>query len=545
VSRLGSSRRGTLGLLLALWGTPCLSAVTSPQQERSQWNRPVPEWHQGPVHYALTDEETKTYRSLSQLLERAAFIARFWASRDPDPRTPRNEAEEIFWQRVSAADELFGATTLAGWRTDRGRIYIILGPPDEISSYNTPSVAQLDPTHFQDGLKRGPESDLRLGQRGAVEWTYRSLPSRLADAGQNITFVKDESGEFRLSSRLASSFRFEIQQLAPDNLGKAVAQMMGKSDRRLQMEYLSPTNSNNYKANTFEGSMRSVEDLFSWGQSSLFQKMEPNASGPGTVSASEFFGVIPVRHQLAFFQGVAGTSTLLTLGVPLGSPADSGGAAPATEVEIFGTLEKVGDPTHSYQFSSKRQLSDSAPTQRVSGVEHRLIEIRGVVPPGEYRVNFGARLGERVGTGGETVVIPDFQPDTLSLAGPILAEQVGPQEPDGGDAFVLGQIKMIPKLDSSYAPDSDFGFYFQVYHARLSPTDARLHLNIEYSVAVRVKGVFRPLGKPLSLVDNPAPNHAYRVPLKGWSPGEYLLTVTVGDGVGGEVVVGSAAFQVQ
>jgi hypothetical protein len=79
--------------------------------------------------------------------------------------------------------------------------------------------------------------------------------------------------------------------------------------------------------------MRSVEDLFSWGQTSLFQKMEPNASGPGMVSATEFFGVIAVRHQLAFFQGVGGTSTLLTLGVPLNSPADSGAVPPATEVE--------------------------------------------------------------------------------------------------------------------------------------------------------------------------------------------------------------------
>jgi len=540
VSGVLSQRLGTLGLLLALWGTPCLSAITSPEQERSEWNRPVPEWYQGPVRYALTDGETKTYRSLSQQLERAAFIARFWASRDPDPRTPRNEAEEIFWQRVFAADELFGATTLAGWRTDRGRIYIILGPPDEISSYNTPSVGQLDLTHFQDGIKRGPESDLRLGQRGAVEWVYRSLPSSLADAGQNITFVKDESGEFRLSSRLASSFRFEIQLMQP----RMNAQTL-KASRGLQIELLSLTNSNNYQANKFEGNMRSVEDLFSWGQTSLFQKMEPNASGPGMVSASEFFGVIQVRHQLAFFQGVAGTSTLLMLGVPLDIPADPGGAAPAAEVEIFGTLERVGDPAHSYQFSSKRKLSNSAPTQMVSGVEHRLIEIRGEVPPGIYQVNFGARLGERVGTGGETVVIPDFQPDTLSLAGPILAEQVGPHEPDGGSAFVLGQIKMIPKLDSSYAPESNFGFYFQVYHARLSPTDARLHLNIEYSVALREKGVFRPLGKPVSLQDNLAPNHAYWVPLKGWSPGEYLLTVTVGDGVGGEVVVGSAAFRVQ
>jgi GWxTD domain-containing protein len=523
------------------WASP-LFAATSPQQERSDWNRPVPEWYQGPVRYALTDEENKTYRSLSATLQRAAFIARFWASRDPDPRTPRNEAEEIFWQRVYAADELFGATTLAGWRTDRGRIYIILGPPDEVASYNAPSVAELDPTHFQDGIKRGPASDLRLGQRGAVEWIYRSLPSRLADAGQNITFVKDESGEFRLSSRLASTFRFEIQTMANFNEPQRPNQPV---PRWLQVQLISPTNSPNYKANAVDGTMRSVEDLFSWGQTSLFQKMEPSASGPGSVSASEFFGVIPVQHRLAYLQGIGGTSALLTLGVPSLSPAESGGAPQTTEVEIFGTLQKVGDPAHSYQFSSKRKLSDEAPIQMISGTEYRLYEVRGVVPPGEYRVNFGARLGDRIGTSGETALVPDFEADVLSLAGPILAEQVGPHEGQGSDAFVLGQLRMIPKLDFSYAPEANFGFYFQVYHARVSGSDRKLHLNIEYSVASRVKGVFLPLGKPVSLVDNAVPNHAYWVPLKGWSPGEYLLTVTVGDGVGGETVAGTAAFQVR
>lgn len=531
--RVHFSRLSASLLLLALAGTPSPFAATSPQQERSEWNRPVAEWYQGPVRYALTDEEKKTYRSLSQTLERATFIARFWASRDPDPRTPRNEADEIFWQRVSAADELFGATTLAGWRTDRGRIYIILGPPDEITSYNTPSVAQLDPTHFQDGLKRGPASDLRLGQRGAVEWVYRSLPSRLADAGQTITFVKDETGEFRLSSKLATTFRFEISALAPGEQPPRPGQATN------------PREAPNYKANAFEDQMRSVEDLFSWGQSSLFEKMDPSQTGPGRVSASEFFGVFPVQHTIAFFQGIAGTSTLLTLGVPSQIPTGAGNTPAASEVEIFGTLVKVGEPSRSYQFSSKRKLAEAAPIQMISGTEHRLYEVRGVVPPGEYRVEFGARLGDRIGTSGDTIVVPDFQADVLSLAGPVLAEHLGPHEPDGGEAFVLGQIKMIPNLDSSYAPESDFGFYFQVYHARPSATDGRLHLNIEYSVAVRQKGVFRPLGKPVSLGDNPAPTHAYWVPLKGWPPGEYLLSVTVGDGVGGGVVTGTAAFQVQ
>jgi hypothetical protein len=163
-----------------------------------------------------------------------------------------------------------------------------------------------------------------------------------------------------------------------------------------------PTEAPNYKANAVESQMRSVENLFSWGQSSLFQKMDPTQVAAGRVSTSEYFGVFPIQHSIAFFQGIAGTSTLLTLGVPSQSASGSGNSPPANEVEIFGTLEKVGDPSRSYQFSSRRKLSDAAPIQVISGAEHRLYEVRGVVPR-EYRVEFGARLGDRVGWG-ETVV---------------------------------------------------------------------------------------------------------------------------------------------
>src|SRR5262245_3884670 len=179
------------------------------RQERETWNRPLPEWIDGPVRYALTSSEQREFRSLKTLAERAGFIARFWASRDPDPYAPGNPAEDTFWQRVSAADELFATTTLAGWRTDRGRIYVILGPPDEISSYAVPSVSEIDPTHWRDGIRRGAQQDLPLGQRGAVEWIYRSLPNPEALAGQTITFVKNPTGEFEMSQSLNATFRYE------------------------------------------------------------------------------------------------------------------------------------------------------------------------------------------------------------------------------------------------------------------------------------------------------------------------------------------------
>ena len=63
------------------------------------------------------------------------FLARFWAARDPTPGTPRNEAREAFYQNVELANREYresGQGTPAGWRSDRGRIYLRNGSPDEV-----------------------------------------------------------------------------------------------------------------------------------------------------------------------------------------------------------------------------------------------------------------------------------------------------------------------------------------------------------------------------------------------------------------------------
>ena len=516
------------GVLLALGPVRALPHTPpTPLQEKAIWNQPVAEWSEGPVRYALTSSEQREFRSLNTSTERAAFIARFWASRDPDPYTPGNPGEETFWKRVSAADELFATTTLSGWRTDRGRIYIILGPPDEISSLAVPSVSELDPTHWQDGIKRGPQQDLPLGQRGAVEWVYRSLPNPEALAGQTITFVKNPTGEFELSQSLNATFRYEPR--IADNGRYA-------SDRGSGV-VLSPGQA----ANRFEDRMRSFENVATWAQGSLFEKMDPTLAPEGRVSASEFFGMFLVRHGIAFFRGEGGTAALLAVGVP--AEIARGTEQNPPELEIFGHLEKTGDSPQAYQFTSKRAFSSRWPVQKVQGEEQVLFEVRGIIPPGTYRMSLGARAGDRAGTSVALVEAPDFSGSSLTLGGPVLAEGLGPsQNGEAAAPFSIGQIRVVPKLGADYPVGSDFGFYFQVYGAALQ--EGRPHLDIYYSVAARAQGIYRPLGKPVAIEDNEAPSHAYRVPLKGWDPGEYLLTVTVKDRIGGQVASGTAGFRV-
>ena len=93
-------------------------------------DEPTPEWREGPVRYILKKREDEKYRALKTLPERQAFIEKFWLELDPTPGTPFNEKRAEFWKRVNLAQVLFQDSVKPGWETDRGKIYILLGPPN-------------------------------------------------------------------------------------------------------------------------------------------------------------------------------------------------------------------------------------------------------------------------------------------------------------------------------------------------------------------------------------------------------------------------------
>lgn len=86
------------------------------------------------VQYIITGEERKIFLELPDS-ERAAFQDEFWKRRDPDPDTPGNEFKTEYFQRVDRAGAMFHGEGRAGWLTDRGRIFILFGPPSERMTY--------------------------------------------------------------------------------------------------------------------------------------------------------------------------------------------------------------------------------------------------------------------------------------------------------------------------------------------------------------------------------------------------------------------------
>ena len=119
---------------------PPRETVTKPLSERQKKKKeealrkeletPYRKWLQEDVAYIITDEERAAFKRLQNDEEREQFIENFWLRRDPTPDTVENEFKEEHYRRIQYANDHF-ASGIPGWKTDRGRIYIVYGPPDE------------------------------------------------------------------------------------------------------------------------------------------------------------------------------------------------------------------------------------------------------------------------------------------------------------------------------------------------------------------------------------------------------------------------------
>lgn len=93
-------------------------------------------WLDEEVVYIITPRERDVFLKLRTDRERDIFMDAFWAHRDPTPNTPENEFKTEHYRRIAYANHQFGRVSpLPGWKTDRGRMYIILGEPKTVESF--------------------------------------------------------------------------------------------------------------------------------------------------------------------------------------------------------------------------------------------------------------------------------------------------------------------------------------------------------------------------------------------------------------------------
>src|SRR5882762_1550455 len=105
-------------------------------REQEIGSRALRRWLDEDVAYIISNEERAAYKALKTDEEREQFIEQFWLRRDPSPDTVENEFKEEHYRRIAYANERY-ASGIPGWKTDRGRIYITFGPPDENESHSS------------------------------------------------------------------------------------------------------------------------------------------------------------------------------------------------------------------------------------------------------------------------------------------------------------------------------------------------------------------------------------------------------------------------
>jgi GWxTD domain-containing protein len=149
------------------------------QGAKSQLPPRYQKWLEEEVVYIISPREKDVFEKLGTDRERDLFIEAFWKHRDPNPASPENEFKTEHFRRLTYANKYLGRSSpLPGWRTDRGRIYIILGEPNDIQRYEGKS--EVYPTEV---------------------WFYQGKTEQGLPAGFNIVFFKESgSGDYKLYS---------------------------------------------------------------------------------------------------------------------------------------------------------------------------------------------------------------------------------------------------------------------------------------------------------------------------------------------------------
>jgi len=489
--------------------SPIVIAGAAPQPAHRA-DLPASTWREGPVRYIITAGEDREFQQLRTDEARARFIERFWFRRDPEPRTLLNEYRIEFWRRVSACNRLFTESSKPGWKTDMGRYFILLGPPDDRDTTN-----ELAP-----GLGR-------TGIRGAIVWSYHHAPSPRTGIGLRVVFTKDASGEYRTETdpRLVQTvLENSITQPLPSltEFGIPIPQLPSHlTELQLMLDL---------------GRLEEVPD-----EVDLLTEI---------VSAEEFFGVIPFSTRYDYFSGPDSlTFVAMTLNIHP-DPLDPPNFPFTPDYLIVGRIDPsdggVPDPSravflHEADFSASPLNKE--PGNRGPYIYQAVVSLR----PGKYRVSMAAfdRARRKTGSYIESLDVPTYGDEKLSMSSLCLSasiEQTDPSEPLR--PYVIGHLKVTPRLLPAYRNGETFAVYYQVYSALNDPSTRAPNLQIEYQFLVNQGGTYVPIGRAIRFESVGNTAQGWTFPLRDWPTADFRLRVTVTDKLTGQVASREVAFKV-
>jgi GWxTD domain-containing protein len=155
-----------------------LLSAGSYAQKKEKLGASYRQWLEQDVVYIITKDEREEFLKLTSDEARDQFVKDFWEVRNPTPGSETNTYKEEIYQRIAFANARFGVGSgTDGWRTDRGRVYISLGPPQQKQYFR--NAANLRPMEV---------------------WFYANANPALPTAFHLIFFDRNGTGEYRLYS---------------------------------------------------------------------------------------------------------------------------------------------------------------------------------------------------------------------------------------------------------------------------------------------------------------------------------------------------------
>jgi GWxTD domain-containing protein len=491
-------------------------------------------WLEQDVAYIITDAERKVFNKLATDEEREAFIEDFWRKRDPDPDTDENEYREEYYERIAYANQHF-ASGIPGWKTDRGRIYIMYGKADEIETH--PAGGQYERPSYHGG---GSTSTYPF-----EIWFYRYLPG--VGSGIEIEFVDPTgSGEYRI----ARSPDEKDALLHVPGAGLTLSEQLGlssKADRVANGGFGTGLGIGGYtreQDNPFTR-LQILTDLQRPPQIKYAELSNLATSTTGIADDNPLDFDVRIDYFRASDERVMTAITVQTENKDL-TFKDVGGVQTA-QLNIFGRITAVNGRRAGI---FEDPVTTSATVEELTTIKDRKSAYQRAVPlaPGTYKVDVVVRDVNTGATGIKHVgfTVPKYDPKQLSTSTLVLAaklQSLGDRPPS--EMFSIGNNKVVPNVSGIYRRGEPVGIYLQVYNAGIDQTTLRPSVDVEYALLKDGKELGKQPEDWRGMSDSGQRLTLARlIPTQGLAPGNYEFVIRLRDRVSGQSLTPSAKFTI-
>jgi len=494
---------------------------------------PYKSWLNEDVIYIIAPEERTAFLQLETNEEREQFIEQFWLRRSSNPDLPGNDFKEEHYRRIAYANEHY-ASGIPGWKTDRGRIYIIWGPPDEIESHPT------------GGTWDRPQ-DMGGGSTTTYPWeTWRYRYMEGIQENVILEFVDTTStGEYHLT--MDPSEKDALTNVP--NAGLSDLEAMGMASKADRFERSDGTR----LLTTMGGTPSSLNEFT---RLELYAKVQR----PPEVKYKDLEALVTsrmVRDQIHFtyrtdFMKVTSDTVLVpvTVQIPnhqLQFKAKDG--VHSASMNIFGRVSTLtGRTVQTFEDSVSKDFPDSLFQQSVklSSLYQKALPLR----PGLYRLDLVIKDVEsgNVGVVNARLAVPRYEDEKLDASTLILADQIEhvPAKQIGMGQFVLGSDKVRPRLEGDFTTADKLGIYLQVYNLKSDEKTHKSNANFVYTVKMGNQQVmqFKETSEDMKQTGEQVTIERL-LPLATMAPGKYTLEVSATDTLSQTSISRTADFSIR